>query len=85
MSFAFTVEEEKWDVATDTRTILKIDKLFDVSVVDTPFYDTTSIYARALSTLESEKEKLDNLRAKNAIARRKLAMQIKLNELKEEM
>lgn len=85
MSFAFTVEEEKWDLATDTRTILKIDKLFDVSVVDTPFYDTTSIYARALSTLESEKEKLDNLRAKNALARRKLAMQIKLNELKEEM
>ena len=85
MSFAFTVEEEKWDIATDTRTILRIDKLFDVSVVDTPFYDTTSIYARALSTLESEKEKLENLRAKNAIARRKLAMQIKLNELKEEM
>lgn len=85
MSFAFTVEEEKWDIATDTRTILRIDKLFDVSVVDTPFYDTTSIYARALSTLESEKEKLENLRAKNALARRKLAMQIKLNELKEEM
>ena len=85
MSFAFTVEEEKWDLATDTRTILRIDKLFDVSVVDTPFYDTTSIYARALSTLEGEKEKLENLRAKNALARRKLAMQIKLNELKEEM
>lgn len=83
MSFAFTVEEEKWDLATDTRTILKIDKLFDVSVVDTPFYDTTSIYARALSTLESEKEKLENLRAKNAIARRKLAMKIKVEELKE--
>lgn len=85
MSFAFTVEEEKWDLATDTRTILKIDKLFDVSVVDTPFYDTTSIYARALSTLEGEKEKLENLRAKNAIARRKIALQIKLNKLKEEL
>lgn len=62
MSFAFTVSEEKWDAQTDTRTILKIDKLYDVSVVDTPFYDTTSIYARALSTLESEKKKLDNLK-----------------------
>lgn len=85
MSFAFTVEEEKWDLATDTRTILKIDKLFDVSVVDTPFYDTTSIYARALSTLENEKERLENLRVKNNIARRRLAMKIKVNELKEEI
>jgi len=81
MSFAFTVEEEKWDLATDTRTILRIDKLFDVSVVDTPFYDTTSIYARALSSLDSEKEKLENLR----VARRKLAIKLKVEEMKEEM
>ena len=84
MSFAFTVEEEKWDVATDTRTILKIDRLYDVSVVDTPFYDTTSIYARALSTLESEKEKLENLRAQKELAKRRLAMKIKIAKLKEE-
>ena len=51
MSFAFTVSDEEWDYSTDTRRILAIDKLWDVSVVDTPFYDTTSIYARALSTL----------------------------------
>lgn len=85
MSFAFTVEEEKWDVATDTRTILKIDRLYDVSVVDTPFYDTTSIYARALSTLESEKEKLDNLRAKEMRERRRLSFIMKVNSLKEDM
>ena len=85
MSFAFTVEEEKWDVATDTRTILKIDRLYDVSVADTPFYDTTSIYARALSTLESEKEKLENLKVQREIAKRKLAMKIKIAKLKEEI
>ena len=84
MSFAFTVEEEKWDLTTDTRTILKIDRLYDVSVVDTPFYDTTSIYARALSTLESEKEKLDNLKVQKDIAKRRLAMKIKIAKLKEE-
>lgn len=84
MSFAFTVQEEKWDLATDTRTILSIDKLFDVSVVDTPFYDTTSIYARALSTLENEKKELENSRAKLEIARRKLAIQIKVNDLMKE-
>lgn len=83
MSFAFTVEEEKWDLASDTRTILKIDRLYDVSVVDTPFYDTTSIYARALSTLESEKEKLDNLRAKRELSKRKLSLILKVNLLKE--
>ena len=81
MSFAFTVSEEKWDLATDTRTVLKIDKLFDVSVVDTPFYDTTSIYARALSTLENEKEKLENLRASRELKKRKLALRIKINSL----
>ena len=48
MSFAFTTKEEEYDYETDTRTILAIDKLFDVSVVDTPFYDATSVYARNL-------------------------------------
>lgn len=84
MSFAFTVEEEKWDIATDTRTILKIDRLYDVSVVDTPFYDTTSIYARALSTLDSEKKKLDNLRAKRELLKRKVSLIFKVKNLKEE-
>ena len=81
MSFAFTVEEEKWDLATDTRTILKIDKLFDVSVVDTPFYDTTSIYARSLNTLENEKEKLDNLRARRDNLKKRLDLRFKINSL----
>ena len=84
MSFAFTVEEEKWDLATDTRTILKIDKLFDVNVVDTPFYDTTSIYARALNTLENEKEKLDNLRARRDNLKKRLDLRFKINSLCEE-
>lgn len=85
MSFAFTVEEEKWDLATDTRTILKIDRLYDVSVVDTPFYDTTSIYARALSTLDNEKKKLENLRAERELFKRKLSLFLKVSLLKEEL
>lgn len=79
MSFAFTVSDEEWDYETDTRKILKIDKLYDVSVVDTPFYDTTSIYARALTTLESGKKKLDNLKEQRELARKKLKLKIKLN------
>ena len=78
MSFAFTVSEEEWDYDTDTRRILKIDKLYDVSVVDMPFYDTTSIYARALSTLENGKKELDNLKEQRELARKRLQTKIKL-------
>ena len=78
MSFAFTVSEEDWDYQTDTRRILKIDKLYDVAVVDTPFYDTTSIYARALSTLESGKRELDNLKEQRELTRKKIALKIRL-------
>ena len=42
-SFAFTVEEDDYDYDTDTRTIKKIGKLFDVSVVDQPFYNSTDV------------------------------------------
>lgn len=85
MSFAFTVSEEQWDLKSDTRTITGIDCLYDVSIVDIPFYDTTEIYARALSTLDSEKKKLDNLRAQRMRMRRSLALKIKLNSMKEDI
>ena len=42
-SFAFTVEEDEYDYESDTRTITNIGKLFDVSVVDQPFYNATDV------------------------------------------
>ena len=42
-SFAFTVEEDDYDYETDTRTIKRIGKVFDVSVVDQPFYNATDV------------------------------------------
>ena len=42
-SFGFTVEEDEYDYESDTRTITKIGKLFDVSVVDQPFYNNTDV------------------------------------------
>lgn len=42
-SFAFTVEEDDYDYDTDTRTIKRIGKVFDVSVVDQPFYNATDV------------------------------------------
>lgn len=42
-SFAFVVDEDEYDYDTDTRTITKIAKVFDVSVVDQPFYNDTDV------------------------------------------
>jgi len=65
MSFAFTVADggDTWTFKDDEsiREVNNIDKLYDVSVVDTPFYDSTSIYARSLELLENEEKRLDSL------------------------
>ena len=42
-SFAFVVAEDEYDYDTDTRTITKIGKVYDVSVVDQPFYNATDV------------------------------------------
>ena len=59
MSFAFVVAEDghEYDPANHTRTITRIKKLYDVSAVDIPAYDTTSISARSFFEVEYEKEK----------------------------
>lgn len=49
MSFAFTVPAggDSYDRATNTRTIRKIAKVYEVSVVPFPAYPLTSVEARA--------------------------------------
>lgn len=61
MSFAFTVEEQTWnrEGKLPKRTVTKIGRLYDVSVVDTPAYDATSIYARSLDAMELELKTMD--------------------------
>ena len=56
MSFSFTVQSEAYDRDTHTRTILKVKKLYDVSAVDIPAYNETSIAARSFFTEEYAKE-----------------------------
>ena len=57
MSFSFIVRECSYDRETHTRTITKIKKLYDVSAVDFPAYNDTSITtARDFFTAEHEKE-----------------------------
>ena len=55
-SFAFTIKEDSYDRESRTRHIRKIDKLFDVAIVDIPAYDSTSVSARSYFELEREKE-----------------------------
>ena len=62
MSFAFTVADDEWNYEENTRIIKKIDKLFDVSVVDVPFYDTTEVFARSKDEYEMEKQKYEKLK-----------------------
>jgi len=57
-SFAFTIAKDGdvFDKQTRTRTILKIDKLYDCSIVDIPAYDSTSVSARSFFDAEADKE-----------------------------
>lgn len=67
MSFMFRVEEEIWtDLDTDypKRRIMKIGYVQEVSGVNYPAYEGTSINARADESLDSDKQALDNARAK---------------------
>ena len=57
MSFAFTVSDEDYDSKTHTRTIQRIGKLWDVSVVTRPAYEQTCVYARASMAGHMEQER----------------------------
>lgn len=60
MSFAFTVDYEnggdEYDRKTRTRIIKRIKRIYDVSAVDIPAYDTTSISARNFFEMKREQE-----------------------------
>lgn len=66
MSFMFTVDGYEWEnLESDhpTRRITSIGKIFEISAVTFPAYDTTSIEARNAETLESVKRELESARA----------------------
>lgn len=67
MSFAFHVQESSYEYienndgpTIETRTVTKIDKLYDVSAVDIPAYDTTSISARRAFSSERSRRKTES-------------------------
>lgn len=59
MSFAFTVPEggDYFDAATNTRTIYKIAKVYECSIVPFPAYPQTSIEARSAQAASLERYK----------------------------
>jgi len=75
MSFSFTTRESAYDSENYLRTIRKIKKLYDVSAVDIPAYDTTSISARSFFEAEAEEKRKALERAE---LRKKLAMRTNL-------
>lgn len=77
MSFAFTVSSggDTWVYGDEEtlRTVTNIKKLYDVSVVDVPFYDTTSVFARSFELLDSNLKQLESL----DLRKRKLEIKFK--------
>lgn len=74
MSFAFTVREEGYDEEDHLWTIQKVKRLYDVSAVDIPAYDDTSIAARRAAVEDSQRAR----QAALALDKRKLKLKCKL-------
>lgn len=75
MSFAFTIAERAYNVDTHTRTVVKVKKVYDVSAVDIPAYDTTSINARNSFAVEIAEEE----QAAVAVSLRKEVLQAEID------
>lgn len=81
MSFMFMVDEDRWeDIDSDypTRHILGISKVFEVSAVTWPAYESTSLESRGLAdALDNAKASLENVKAeKREIERKKQRIKI---------
>lgn len=66
MSFAFRIKEQEWlnlDTKMPTRRIKKFAKLYEVSAVNKPAYESTDINARDKDALENAKRELDSARS----------------------
>lgn len=77
MSFRFTIGQEAYDYQNRTWTVLRVKRLYDVSAVDIPAYDDTSIEARkadAEAVAREHQHKVDT-----ELARRRLEIKLKLS------
>ena len=75
MSFMFTVDDEEWeDLQSDhpTRHIRKIGRVYEVSAVTFPAYESTEISARDKEALDSAKATLESVRSQSLESEREL-------------
>lgn len=89
-SFAFSVEKDEWEKQTDgtyIRTIKKFNRLYDMSLVDTPAYSQTSACARFAEIQEEERlenERLMKEAEERAAQEAKAKLEEYYNSIKEE-
>ncbi|MGI5892786.1 MAG: HK97 family phage prohead protease [Bacillota bacterium] len=76
MSFRFTIGQEAYDYQNRTWTVLRVKRLYDVSAVDIPAYDDTSIEARKAAAEAEARER--QRRADAELMRQKLILKLKL-------
>ena len=89
-SFAFTLPDDDADVWTRSneegveykRTILSIDKLYDVSVVTTPAYQDTNVSVGARSKQAVEKLKGESLKKVRELKRQEALRKLNVDYLK---
>lgn len=84
MSFRFTIREEAYDKENHMWTVRKVRKLYDVSAVDIPAYDDTSIEARKNFILEADAQEKRQREAAADLERRRLVAVVKLSTKMEE-
>ena len=77
MSFRFTIKAEAFDSENRTWTVLRVKRLYDVSAVDIPAYDDTSISARMADAEADARQRQQEL--DNSLLRMKLELKLKLN------
>ena len=84
MSFAFVVapDGDEYDAKTHKRTIRKISRLFDVSLVNFPAYEATSVSARDYYGAKAEAERRASEEAEKAAEAARIAEE-KRNALSE--
>lgn len=77
MSFQFTISKESYDKDQRLWTIEKVKRLYDVSAVDIPAYDDTSIEARKADAEAVARE--NQHKAETELLRQRLKLKLTLN------
>lgn len=62
MSFAFTIKEESYDKEERCYHVRKLGKIYDVSAVEHPAYEDTSISARRMESAVAERSRAEALK-----------------------